>query len=502
MNVKILILIQTVLTLLITSSLYAILLKLNKLVDDRETHISNYNEEEVKVGAIDDHYIVVLNDNATFIDEFTKTNWVKSAVDDKVENFSKIIHYYSIPSFAGWNTPSETLRILGKQDKKETQVFKGFSARLSPEMYEYFLHHPSVKYIENDVAVQVDAVVDEPDTPMDTTESNEANIAGNVYYLSHCRWNLDRLENRPRTTDENYIYKFSYESASNVYIYVLDTGVFDGHSSFTDRIGGNLNKKRVILGKNFIDDEDNVDYNGHGTHVAGIAGSTDFGVAKRANIVAVKVMNKSGVGKWSNIIAAFEWSLNHLKTVGSKKGVINLSLSGNKSQAAADAMKSVISQGMNIAAAAGNNGNDACTHTPGASSSDGIVVVGNSDVDDNVAATSNYGKCITVFAPGTKITSTGLTDNEKKVMSGTSMASPHVAGVMALLLSIKDLTPSQLYSQIRSLASSGYLQDLDSESPNLIAYIPKEAYVFDRDTLPIPPSANDQENNDDILMVQ
>jgi len=239
--------------------------------------------------------------------EFTKTNWVKSAVDDKVENFSKIIHYYSIPSFAGWNTPSETLRILGKQDKKETQVFKGFSARLSPEMYEYFLHHPSVKYIENDVAVQVDAVVDEPDTPMDTTESNEANIAGNVYYLSHCRWNLDRLENRPRTTDENYIYKFSYESASNVYIYVLDTGVFDGHSSFTDRIGGNLNKKRVILGKNFIDDEDNVDYNGHGTHVAGIAGSTDFGVAKRANIVAVKVMNKSGVGKWSNIIAAFEW---------------------------------------------------------------------------------------------------------------------------------------------------------------------------------------------------
>jgi len=73
---------------------------------------------------------------------------------------------------------------------------------------------------------------------------------------------------------------------------------------------------------------------------------------------------------------------------------------------------------------------------------------------------------------------------------------------MALFFSIKDLTPSQLYSQIRSLASSGYLQDLDSESPNLIAYIPKEAYVFDRDTLPIPPSANDQENNDDILMVQ
>jgi len=92
-------------------------------------------------------------------------------------------------------------------------------------------------------------------------------------------------------------------------------------------------------------------------------------------------------------------------------------------------MKSTLAQGMHIAAAAGNNGNDACNHTPGSSSSDGVVVVGNMDVEDYVATTSNYGKCITVFAPGTKITSTSTIDNEKKIMSGTSMASPHVAGV-------------------------------------------------------------------------
>ncbi|ORX77110.1 subtilisin-like protein [Anaeromyces robustus] len=490
MNIKTIVYIQTFLTLLIFSSLYYIFLRLNEIFDKNETKVSN--EEELKVGVIEDNYIVVLYDNATFIDEFTRTNWIKSAIDGNTENFSKIIHYYSIPSYSGWNTPSESLRLLTKNNEGEdTKVFKGFSARLSPEMYQYFLNHPSVKYIENDSAVKIDDIVeDDFINESEIEEDNEINTAGYVYYLSHCRWNLDRLENHEKTENEDYIYKFSYESASNVYIYVLDTGVYDGHSSFTDRIGGDLSKKRVTLGKNFIDNEENADLHGHGTHVAGIAGSTDFGVAKRANIVSVKVMNKSGIGKWSNIIAAFEWSINHLKTTGSKKGVINLSLSGNQSTAAIDAMKSTVGQGMNIAAAAGNNGDNACNHTPGSSSSDGIVVVGNIDVDDQIAASSNYGKCITVFAPGTKITSTANYNNEKKVMSGTSMASPHVAGVMALLLSIKDMTPKELYSELKSLATTGYIQDIDDESPNLIAFIPRAAYVFDRDTLPIPPSIN------------
>jgi len=379
MNIKILVLIQTILTVLITTSFYVILVKLDDIANKKETNISNDEVEDLKVGPIEDHYIVVLHDNATFIDEFSRTNWIKSAIDNNSENFSKINHYYSIPSYAAWNTPSESLKLLSEDDNKDAKVFKGFSARLSPEMYKYFSNHPSVKYIENDIAVKVDDVVENDVVDNDIPEGEEIGTAGNVYYLSHCRYNLDRLENHERTTDENYLYKFSYESASNVYIYVLDTGIFSTHSSFTDRIGGNLKKNRVILGKSFVDGEENTDLHGHGTHVAGIAGSTDFGVAKRANLVAVKVMNKSGVGKWSNIIAAFEWTLQHLKSTSSKKGVINLSLSGNRSSSAIDAMKSVVSQGMNIAAAAGNNGDDACSHTPGSSSSDGVVVVGNID---------------------------------------------------------------------------------------------------------------------------
>eukprot|EP00833_Pecoramyces_ruminatium_P003712 jgi/Orpsp1_1/1177744/evm.model.c7180000062658.1 len=500
MNVKILIVFQTVLTLIISSSLYLIMLRLNKIIDEKETRISN-EDEVLEPGSIDNHYIVVLHNNATFIDEFSRTNWIKSAIDGKVENFSKVTHYYSIPSYAGWNTPSESLKILNEKGNSSDKVFKGFSARLSPELYEYFSNHPSVKFIENDIAVKVDDIVEE-DAIDEVPNEDYVDTEGYVYYLSHCRWNLDRLENHDRTEDENYIYKFSYESASNVYIYILDTGVYDGHSSFTDRIGGDLSKNRVIMGKNFIDGEENTDLHGHGTHVAGIAGSTDFGVAKRANIVSVKVMNSKGVGKWSNIIAAFEWTINHLKTTGSNKGIINLSLSGNISQAAITAMKSTINQGMNIVAAAGNNGNDACNHTPGSSSSDGVVVVGNMDVEDYVATTSNYGKCVSVFAPGTKITSTSTINNDKRIMSGTSMASPHVAGVMALLLSIKDMTPKELYNEVINLASSGYLQDLDNESPNLIAFIPKSAYIFDRDTLPIPPSTLDEENMEDILIVQ
>ncbi|OUM59815.1 hypothetical protein PIROE2DRAFT_32046, partial [Piromyces sp. E2] len=309
-------------------------------------------------------------------------------------------------------------------------VFKGFSARLSPEMYEYFSNHPSVKYIENDVAVKVDDVVEEDVVDDDIPNAEEVGTAGYVYYLSHCRWNLDRLENHERTTDENYIYKFSYESASNVYIYVLDTGVFSGHSSFTDRIGGDLNKNRVIVGKNFIDNEANADLHGHGTHVAGIAGSTDFGVAKRANIVGVKVMNQNGIGKWSNIIAAFEWSLNHLKTTSSKKGIINISLSGSVKTAANNAIKAAISQGMHFSVAAGNNGKDACQFSPASASQYGAVVVGSINSDDTLSKFSNYGKCITIYAPGYRILSTSNLDNSSfREMSGTSMAAPHVAGV-------------------------------------------------------------------------
>ncbi|ORX60147.1 subtilisin-like protein [Piromyces finnis] len=505
MNIKTLVIAQTTLTLLITSSFYIILLKLNDIAGYKETNISG--EGELKVGTIDDHYIVVLHDNATFIDEFSRTNWIKNAVDNNSENFSKINHYYSIPSYAGWNTPSDSLKILAENKKEDAVVFKGFSARLSPEMYEYFINHPSVKYIENDVAVKIDDIIENDIIDNDIPDNEKVDTAGYVYYLSRCRWNLDRLENHERTTDENYIYKFSYESASNVNIYILDTGVFDGHSSFTDRIGGDLNKKRVRLGKNFIEDEEFADLHGHGTHVAGIAGSTDYGVAKRANIIAVKVMNKSGIGKWSNIIAAFEWSLSDLNSSETNKGIINLSLSGNQSAAAAAAMKSTVSQGMNIVAAAGNNGNDACTHTPGSSSSDGIVVVGNTDADDYIAASSNHGKCITVYAPGTKITSTAIVDGEKKVMSGTSMAAPHVAGVMALLLSIKDMTPAELYNELRSLATVGQINEIDDESPNLIAFIPRTAYIFNKDTLPIPPSSNSliEENmkeKEDIIVIQ
>jgi len=501
MNVKILVAIQTALTLIITSSLYLIMIRLNEIIKKKDEKIVNV-DKVLKPGIINDHYIVVLNDNATFIDEFSRTNWIKSAIDDKVENFSKITHYYSIPSYAAWNTPSESLKILNKEGNKVNNIFKGFSARLSPEMYQYFSKHPYVKYIENDVAVKVDDVIEEDINDEVPRKDNEVNAEGNVYYLSHCRWNLDRLENHDRTTNNNYIYKFSYESASNVYIYILDTGVYGDHSTFTDKIGGDVRKKRVIMGKNFVDGERNADLNGHGTHVAGIAGSTDFGVAKRANIVSVKVMGADGVGQWSNIIAGLEWSLNHLKGTSTRKGVVNLSISGPEVQSGSAAIRSVISQGLHIAAASGNNGDNACSYTPGSSSKDGVVVVGNMAEDDYVASSSNIGRCVTIFAPGTKITSASTSNNDKRVMSGTSMAAPHVAGVMALLLSVKDMTPKELYNEIRNLASRGYLRNIDRESPNLIAYIPKSAYVFDRDSLPVPPKTLDENNKEDILIVQ
>ena len=191
-------------------------------------------------------------------------------------------------------------------------------------MYEYFVHHPSVKLIENDEFVKLDDIIENDNSDkkifLKNNEGLEDKSGNNIYddndintssivYKEKSNLNLSRLVNRnPITNKNDAYYKFSYESAYDVYVYVIDTGVNEDHISFVDKLGyDTLNMNRVIIGKNFVTTETTSDLNGHGTHVAGIVGSTTWGVAKRINIVSVKVKNEKGSGKWSNIIAAIEW---------------------------------------------------------------------------------------------------------------------------------------------------------------------------------------------------
>jgi len=363
-------------------------------------------------------------------------------------------------------------------------------------MYEYFIHHPSVKLIENDGYVKLDDIIEndnsdkkisiknnkglEDKSENNTYDNNDINTSS-IVYKEKSSLNLSRLVNRkPVTSKNDAYYKFGYESAYDVYVYVIDTGVNADHVSFIDKLGyDTLNMNRVIIGKNFVTTETTSDLNGHGTHVAGIVGSTTWGVAKRVNIVSVKVMNEKGSGKWSNIIAAIEWSRNHLfsKTT-SKKGILNISLSGPVKESANSAIKAAISQGIHVTVAAGNNGKNACDYSPSSASVYGAVVVGSIGYDDSYSKFSNYGKCVSIFAPGYRIISASNISNiESREMSGTSMAAPHVSGVMALILSTKNMSPKELYNTLISEASSDYIKNLDSNSPNKIVYIPNYAIV-------------------------
>jgi len=498
MELKTLILIQVLVITFFITSLYLLVSKIDSIAEKKFLeHLDNigrdydyFEDDGAETGVIRNQYIVVLRDNATFIDELTRTNWIKRAIDS--ESYSKVIHYYSMPKYVGWSVPSQSMKLLKKRNDENVEIFKGFSAKLSPDMYEYFVRHPSVKYVESDEYVQLDdqfgsqedanKLAEEISKPSDdntnTGDNNEVDTSA-IVYKAKSGLNLSRLINRQPITDiNNSYYKFGYESAYDVYVYVVDTGVNANHTAFLDKLGFDTeNKNRVILGKNFLESEGIADKNGHGTHVAGIIGSTTWGVTKRVNIVSIKVMNQKGSGKWSDILAAIEWSQNHLMTqTSSKKGIINISLSGSVKAAANNAIKAAISQGMHFSVAAGNNGKDACQFSPASASQYGAVVVGSVNTDDTLSKFSNYGKCITIYAPGYRILSTSNLDNSSfREMSGTSMAAPHVAGVMALMLSYKNMSPLELYNTLLKEASNDFIKNLDDESPNKIAYIPTYA---------------------------
>jgi len=451
MDLKTLFLIQAVIISFFLVSIYILVLRIEAVEEIKfKESLNKYNyldeKDEKDIGVIKNQYIVVLRENATFIDEFTRTNWIKRALDENNESYSKIIHYYSLPKAVGWNTPTESMKILKKNNIEKVETFKGFAAKLSPDMYEYFARHPSVKFIESDEYIKLDDIVEndnseeklsskdkeanEDHNEVNTNENNKV-TASSVVYKIKSTLNLSRLVNRKPTSSSNAYYKFGYESAYDVYVYVIDTGVNAEHSAFIDNLGyDTVNKNRVTIGKNFITTEDSSDLNGHGTHVAGIIGSTTWGVAKRVNIVSVKVMNQKGSGKWSDIIAAFEWCQNHFSQTSSNKAILNVSLSGGVKESFNNAVKSVISQGIHVSAAAGNNGKEACQFSPASASAYGAVVVGAISNDDTFSSFSNFGSCVTIFAPGNKIKSASNVSNTgSREMSGTSMAAPHVAGV-------------------------------------------------------------------------
>ncbi|HLU29581.1 MAG TPA: S8 family serine peptidase [Glycomyces sp.] len=267
-------------------------------------------------------------------------------------------------------------------------------------------------------------------------------------------WGLDRIDQADLPLDDAYEY---LGDGSGVTAYIVDTGIRASHGEFTGRIGA---------GYDFVDGDTNPeDCNGHGTHVAGTVGGTEYGVAKEVTLVGVRVLDCSGNGTYAGVIDGIEWVGDN----ASGPSVANMSLGGGYSAAINAAVESAIDAGVVFVAAAGNEDQNACNVSP--ASTPEAITVGATDSRDTRAYFSNYGSCVDLFAPGVGITSAWIgSDSDSHTISGTSMAAPHVAGAAAVHLSLDPSASTDAVADwLTGNAVSGKVADPQG-SPNLLLH--------------------------------
>jgi aqualysin 1 len=269
-------------------------------------------------------------------------------------------------------------------------------------------------------------------------------------------WGLDRIDQRNLPLNNIYLYT---ATGAGVKVYVIGTGIRFSHTQF----GG-----RAVSGFDAIDGGSADDCNGHSTHVAGIVGGATYGVAKGVSLVAVRVADCNGSGPTSGVIAGVDWvSGNHAP---GQPAVANMSLSVSASTALDTAVNNSIADGVTYVVAAGNNNSNACSFSPGRVAN--AITVGATNATDTRASFSNFGACLDLFAPGVSITSAWLTsDTATNTITGTSMAAPHVAGVVALYLQLNpSSSPQAVRDAIVNSATQGVVTNPGSGSPNRLLY--------------------------------
>ncbi len=335
----------------------------------------------------------------------------------------------------------------GATARTYSAAVRGAELRVSAKAAARIAADPAVAYVEQNHTVSIAAT--QPNPPS---------------------WGLDRIDQRNLPLNSSYTYP---NTAANVTSYIIDTGIRITHSDF----GG-----RATWGTNTVD-SNNTDCNGHGTHVAGTVGGSAYGVAKGTRLVAVKVLNCSGSGTNAGVIAGIDW----VTANAVKPAVANMSLGGGASAAVDNAVVNSINSGVTYAVAAGNGNllgqrQNACNYSP--ARAEPAITVGATQNNDAAASFSNFGTCVDILAPGVNITSAWYTnDTATNTISGTSMASPHVAGAAALVLSANpSWTPLQVRNHLVDNATPNVVTNVGTGTPNRLLY------VVNGDT---PPPTND-----------
>jgi subtilisin family serine protease len=320
----------------------------------------------------------------------------------------------------------------GRVDHTYHSALHGFSARLSQSQARRLAADKSVSYVVPDSEMR--ALGEQVNPP---------------------QWGLDRIDQRDLPLDNRYRY---VTEAANVTAYVIDTGVRRTHEEFAGRVSGGID----LVDK----DGDPNDGNGHGTFIAGIIGGTDFGVAKKINIVPVRVLNNSGAGSTADVIAGIDWVTQNAR----KPAVANMSLGGSANTALDDAVRRSIASGVTYGVAAGSSASDAANFSPARVQE--ALTTAATNINDCVHSSSNYGPLIDLYAPGVNIAGPWATSDTATItISGTSVSTPHVVGGAGLYLADHPTaTPAQVAAALITNSTKNKICNIPPNTPNRLLY--------------------------------